>query len=177
MAGLGMRTWKNWQMTTSKRCRVKRSGLFPTLTSATCLHDSGYSEHPGGSHPGNFNIDDPQTSLPDPHFTNGNIPASVAGSGISPSAGARGAGIQPQQPQSAIPMVPMPGSGNIPALLPEVAYHPQLFSIPVHSVSRIRKPVCLIHIFATFNRVAVKLLRPRHFLLRSLFLHEIPSHR
>lgn len=32
-----------------------------------------------------FNIDDPQTSLPDPHFKDGKIPRSVAGSGKSPS--------------------------------------------------------------------------------------------
>jgi len=32
-----------------------------------------------------FNIDDPQTSLPDPHFEDGKIPASAAGNGISPS--------------------------------------------------------------------------------------------
>jgi cysteine desulfurase/selenocysteine lyase len=32
-----------------------------------------------------MNINHPQTSLPDPHFTNGQIPRSVAGSGISPS--------------------------------------------------------------------------------------------
>ncbi len=35
--------------------------------------------------PSDFNIDDPQTSLPDPHFYNGQIPSSVAGSGKSPS--------------------------------------------------------------------------------------------
>ena len=34
---------------------------------------------------GTFNINDPQTSLPDPHFSHGQIPKSVAGSGISPS--------------------------------------------------------------------------------------------
>ncbi len=33
-----------------------------------------------------FNISDPQTSLPDPHFSDGRVPSSVAGSGISPSA-------------------------------------------------------------------------------------------
>ena len=33
-----------------------------------------------------FNVKDPQTSLPDPHFTQGQIPKSVAGSGVSPSA-------------------------------------------------------------------------------------------
>jgi cysteine desulfurase/selenocysteine lyase len=32
-----------------------------------------------------ININDPQTSLPDPHFIDGQIPKSVAGSGISPS--------------------------------------------------------------------------------------------
>jgi cysteine desulfurase / selenocysteine lyase len=32
-----------------------------------------------------FNINDPQTSLPDPHFVDGQIPKSIAGSGISPS--------------------------------------------------------------------------------------------
>ena len=99
------------------------------------LHDAGISGHQGGSHPHTFNIDDPQTSLPDPHFTNGGIPASVAGSGISPSAGARGGGIQPQQPQSAIPMVPMPGSGNIPAsvagsgMSPSAIQHPGAFNV------------------------------------------------
>ena len=36
------------------------------------------------NHPGAFNVDDPQTSLPDPHFYNGQIPSSVAGSGRSP---------------------------------------------------------------------------------------------
>jgi cysteine desulfurase / selenocysteine lyase len=32
-----------------------------------------------------FNISDPQTSLPDPHFEDGKVPSSVAGSGRSPS--------------------------------------------------------------------------------------------
>jgi cysteine desulfurase/selenocysteine lyase len=32
-----------------------------------------------------FNINDPQTSLPDPHFADGKVPKSVAGSGKSPS--------------------------------------------------------------------------------------------
>ncbi len=33
-----------------------------------------------------FNLEKPQTSLPDPHFAGGKIPKSVAGSGVSPSA-------------------------------------------------------------------------------------------
>ncbi len=32
-----------------------------------------------------FNVKDPQTSLPDPHFSDGKVPSSVAGSGRSPS--------------------------------------------------------------------------------------------
>jgi cysteine desulfurase/selenocysteine lyase len=32
-----------------------------------------------------FNVNDPQTSLPDPHFADGKVPSSVAGSGRSPS--------------------------------------------------------------------------------------------
>jgi len=99
------------------------------------LQDAGGNGYPGGTHPANFNIDDPQTSLPDPHFSGAGIPASVAGSGISPSAGARGSGIQPQQPQSSIPMVPVPGSGNIPAsvagsgMSPNAIQHPGAFNI------------------------------------------------
>ena len=36
-------------------------------------------------HPRDFDINDPQTSLPDPHFYKGEIPKSVAGSGRQPS--------------------------------------------------------------------------------------------
>jgi cysteine desulfurase/selenocysteine lyase len=36
-------------------------------------------------HPETFDLAEPQTSLPDPHFYNGQIPKSVAGSGRSPS--------------------------------------------------------------------------------------------
>lgn len=42
-----------------------------------------------------FNINDPQTSLPDPHFIDGQIPKSVAGSGISPSVKNKGNKDQP----------------------------------------------------------------------------------
>lgn len=45
-----------------------------------------------------ININDPQTSLPDPHFTNGQIPRSVAGSGISPSV--KNEGYKEQSPTS-----------------------------------------------------------------------------
>ena len=51
---------------------VAGSGISPSV-----------QEEPGQS---KFSIDDPQTSLPDPHFYNSEIPKSVAGSGKSPSA-------------------------------------------------------------------------------------------
>lgn len=50
-----------------------------------------------------FNIDDPQTSLPDPHFSDGKIPASVAGSGKSPSL---------QQQQKTVPPANLPFSND-----------------------------------------------------------------
>jgi len=51
---------------------VAGSGISPSV-----------QEEPGQS---KFSIDDPQTSLPDPHFYNSEIPKSVAGSGKSPFA-------------------------------------------------------------------------------------------
>ncbi|MFT3705117.1 MAG: family 2A encapsulin nanocompartment cargo protein cysteine desulfurase [Agriterribacter sp.] len=53
---------------------------------------AGSGASPSVDHGEGFNIDDPQTSLPDPHFYDGKIPASVAGSGISPSAQSFGYG-------------------------------------------------------------------------------------
>jgi cysteine desulfurase/selenocysteine lyase len=43
--------------------------------------------------PENFDIDSPQTSLPDPHFTDGKVPPSAAGAGISPG------NMEPKAPQ------------------------------------------------------------------------------
>ncbi|MEO8768801.1 MAG: family 2A encapsulin nanocompartment cargo protein cysteine desulfurase [Ferruginibacter sp.] len=48
------------------------------------LAGSGVSPSAGQQN-SDFNIKDPQTSLPDPHFTDGKIPQSVAGSGKSPT--------------------------------------------------------------------------------------------
>jgi cysteine desulfurase/selenocysteine lyase len=56
---------------------------FPIFPSASL---AGNGSSPAALNQGTtFNINDPQTSFPDPHFTNGQIPKSVAGSGISPS--------------------------------------------------------------------------------------------
>ncbi len=47
---------------------------------------AGSGKSPAATHQhSNFNINDPQTSLPDPHFADGKVPKSVAGSGRSPS--------------------------------------------------------------------------------------------
>ncbi len=65
---------------------VAGSGKSPSLT----------------DHQNNFKVSDPQTSLLDPHFYNGEIPKSVAGSGKSPSlqdAGS-GAGVNSSQAEN-----------------------------------------------------------------------------
>src|ERR1700709_370871 len=46
-----------------------------------------------------FDVKDPQTSLPDPHFSDGRVPSSVAGSGRSPSA---------QENAQHLPQLPFP---------------------------------------------------------------------
>lgn len=47
---------------------------------------AGSGKSPDAPHQSaDFNINDPQTSLPDPHFADGKVPQSVAGSGRSPS--------------------------------------------------------------------------------------------
>jgi cysteine desulfurase / selenocysteine lyase len=47
-----------------------------------------------------FNVKDPQTSLPDPHFSDGKVPSSVAGSGRSPSTQPSSSQTAPLQAQS-----------------------------------------------------------------------------
>jgi len=55
------------------------------------------------NHPSDFSIDNPQTSLPDPHFYNGQIPNSVAGSGKSPSLQNQGLGYEQVSSQNKLP--------------------------------------------------------------------------
>ncbi|ACT93262.1 family 2A encapsulin nanocompartment cargo protein cysteine desulfurase [Dyadobacter fermentans] len=49
-------------------------------------HSSGYQRFDRGPSHGhqNFDLNEPQTSLPDPHFTDGKVPPSAAGVGVSP---------------------------------------------------------------------------------------------
>jgi cysteine desulfurase/selenocysteine lyase len=68
---------------------VAGSGKSPSLT----------------EHQNNFKISDPQTSLPDPHFYNGEIPKSVAGSGKSPTL-QNGGGSSEQNEQVTIDNLP-----------------------------------------------------------------------
>jgi cysteine desulfurase/selenocysteine lyase len=53
--------------------------------------------------PSVFNINDPQTSLPDPHFQDGQVPKSVAGSGVSPSAVENPSVFNINDPQTSLP--------------------------------------------------------------------------
>lgn len=57
-----------------------------------------------------FNLDEPQTSLPDPHFTDGHVPPSAAGVGVSPGnapgAGQVYAGQVPTGPVHTMPSLP-----------------------------------------------------------------------
>ena len=64
---------------------VSQNGVSPAGIIPKSVAGSGIS--PSAVEQGNVvNINNPQTSLPDPHFVHGQIPKSVAGSGISPSA-------------------------------------------------------------------------------------------
>lgn len=61
-----------------------------------------------------FNLGDPQTSLPDPHFAGGQIPKSVAGSGVSPSALHAERLFDVGQNQPALPDPHFAGQGRVP---------------------------------------------------------------
>ena len=66
-----------------------------------------------------FNLGEPQTSLPDPHFAGGGptsrqIPKSVAGSGVSPSAIQQGNVFDVPPPQMARPDPTYAGQGKVP---------------------------------------------------------------
>lgn len=60
------------------------------------------------------NIDDPQTSLRDPHFADGKIPKAVAGSGISPSAKNKENIFQPNGAKTPLPDPTYAGVGKTP---------------------------------------------------------------
>lgn len=64
---------------------------------------AGIGVSPSALGTSNFNINDPQTSLPDPHFTNGVIPQSLAGSGVSPSAQDKVNTFNLADPQTSLP--------------------------------------------------------------------------
>jgi cysteine desulfurase/selenocysteine lyase len=61
-----------------------------------------------------FNLGKPQTSLPDPHFAGGQIPKSVAGSGVSPSAIQQGNVFNVAPPQTTQPNPNFAGQGKVP---------------------------------------------------------------
>lgn len=63
-----------------------------------------------------FDVKQPPTSLPDPHFAGtGNIPKSVAGSGVSPSAPPQSSrDFDVKQPPTSLPDPHFAGTGNVP---------------------------------------------------------------
>jgi len=70
------------------------------------------------NHGKTFNINQPQTSLPDPHFAGeGKIPSSVAGSGISPSATDHNKTFNINEPQTSLHDPHFAGEGKIPKSL------------------------------------------------------------
>lgn len=82
------------------------------------------------------NMNQPQTSLHDPHFPDTSpIPKSVAGSGISPSAMDKGSAFKISNPQTSLPdphfasqgIVPMSVAGS--GISPSVAEHGKTFNI------------------------------------------------
>ena len=66
---------------------VAGSGISPSLT----------------DHQNDFSIDNPQTSLPDPHFYNGQLPESVAGSGKQPTLNETNSTFSLDNPQTSLP--------------------------------------------------------------------------
>ena len=81
-----------------------------------------------------FNVANPQTSLPDPHFKEGKVPSSVAGSGVSPSAIQHPHKFNLKDPQTSLPdphfkegIVPSSVAGS--GISPSAIRHPQKFDI------------------------------------------------
>jgi cysteine desulfurase / selenocysteine lyase len=70
------------------------------------------------NHAKTFNINEPQTSLPDPHLAaEGKIPSSLAGSGVSPSAVNHNKTFNINEPQTSLTDPHFAGDGKIPASL------------------------------------------------------------
>lgn len=72
-------------------------------------------------------LKEPQSSLPDPSFLgSGQVPKSVAGSGVSPSAVNQGNSVDLQNPQTSLPDPNAPTTGGIPASVAGSGISPSL---------------------------------------------------
>jgi cysteine desulfurase/selenocysteine lyase len=92
----------------------KTDGL-PDAQALEKLANEFFKPIPATQEPHAFNISEPQTSLPDPHFAGtGHIPQSVAGSGISPSAIQHPHAFNIKEPQTSLPDPHFAGTGHIP---------------------------------------------------------------
>ena len=94
---------------------IPKARHFPEMSTVPrSVAGSGIS--PSAIGPGHeFNISEPQTSLPGPHFAGeGKIPQSVAGSGVSPSALHQGQKFNISEPPTSLPDPHFAGEGKIP---------------------------------------------------------------
>ncbi|MEX6689704.1 family 2A encapsulin nanocompartment cargo protein cysteine desulfurase [Danxiaibacter flavus] len=86
-----------------------------------------------------FNIKEPPTSHPDPHFGSGHVPHSVAGSGISPSAGGRENLFNPGEASRKLPETSytgkVPGSVAGSGISPSAIQHSKTFNLDDPPVS------------------------------------------
>lgn len=79
----------------------------------------GGAQSPSASHPReDFDLSEPQTSLPDPHFTDGHVPPSAAGVGISPAGQAPGGQVNAGQASAGQSQVGTWPAGNTNRALP-----------------------------------------------------------
>ncbi|HXO76118.1 MAG TPA: hypothetical protein VN824_12795, partial [Puia sp.] len=99
-------------------------GFFPAAVLPVGVPPA--AAHPGGVSPAaaqrkeSFDINDPQSSLPDPHFEDGKVPVAVAGSGRQPSLREAPASSSSHDVLSRItsfsvtPQIPFAGAGESP---------------------------------------------------------------
>jgi cysteine desulfurase / selenocysteine lyase len=88
---------------------LPKAGRFPQSIAGSGISPSAVN------HGNSFDISEPQTTLPDPHFAGeGKIPESVAGSGISPSAAGHNNRFNINSPQTSLPDPHFAGEGKIP---------------------------------------------------------------
>jgi cysteine desulfurase/selenocysteine lyase len=91
-------------------------------------------------HPEAFDLADPQTSLPDPQFYNGQIPKSLAGSGTSPFLDAKAYNVDHQSVWH-LPFVDdQPFAKQLKAVLHETETFRSIPQLPINTIAGFSKP-------------------------------------